>query len=69
MKSVAQRFFEDNISRVPMTFGQPQDTQAWNTNQGLAAMAQQLDEVLQLLQSQQQEIRQLRSDLRALRTR
>lgn len=65
-----EQFFKDNIARLSRNpLRVPIDRHAHNLNQGLAEMAQQLDQVFHMLIQQQQESAQLRAALLALQAR
>lgn len=60
----SKKFFADNINII----GRPQhDPQGWNLNHGLHALAEQTEQLLQLLAHQQHQIHALSEEIRQLR--
>lgn len=66
--ATAQNFFIHNIKLLPTGFaGKPDDQQAWNLQQGLLAMAKQLDEIQAQQKSLASHLSNVESLLRGLR--
>lgn len=62
----AKKFFRDNIQRIAHPEADPL---GWNLNQGLLALAEQIEQLQLQLQRQENEIRALKADVRRTQPR